>query len=474
MRTQIKYELDLDFQTFKRIEYLALCALAPLLYHFIRAYFRNLPAPRFTRWWDRAMLAIHLVPVTVAGVVIFSSNTALWWEMTRSLLQPSWLFYVVSILAIITIRIFQKDTDAMIMAGGLLIFMAGVALDILDSRNELNIPHMVPYAFIMLILSLALILANRFVRLHNETDRLNVAIGRKAEAFHRFVPTQFLELLGKEDVSDIHLGDFSKLNLCVLFSDLRSFTNLSEAMSVEDNFRFLNSYLQRMAPWIEKNGGFVDKFIGDAVMALFAGRNGDDRLSPVDRALSAAVDMKRELVLYNEHRAVKEYPPIDFGISLHHGDVMLGTVGSRRRLDTTVIGNTVNLASRLESLTRYYGTSILTTSDTVERMLKPSEHTREIDTIIVKGKTKPTVICEIFATDKKEVRDLKHETMPDLREGIERYRAREFKAASDVFREMARRNPEDRLPGIYIKRCEKLEQDPPTENWNGAVRLLHK
>ena len=166
------------------------------------------------------------------------------------------------------------------------------------------------------------------------------------DAFERFVPQEFLRILNKESITDVQLGDQIQEEMTVLFSDIRDFTLLSEKMTPEENFKFTNSYLSRMEPSIRAYHGFVDKFIGDAIMALFP-TNAQD-------AVQAAVDMLQALFEYNQDRSKVHYDPIRVGIGINTGALMLGTVGGQSRMDGTVISDAVNLASRIESMTGVY------------------------------------------------------------------------------------------------------------------------
>ena len=171
------------------------------------------------------------------------------------------------------------------------------------------------------------------------------------ESSRRFVPDQFLGALGKGDITDVALGDAILRDMTVLFMDIRSFTDLSERMSADENLIFLNSLLESILPAIETHDGFVDKHMGDAVMALFPDRPDD--------ALLAAIDLRARLKAYNREREEHGVAAVDVGVGINSGELILGTLGSPRRIDTTVIGSTVNIASRLESLTKEYGIPIL-------------------------------------------------------------------------------------------------------------------
>ncbi|MGD1943886.1 MAG: response regulator [Leptolyngbyaceae cyanobacterium] len=166
------------------------------------------------------------------------------------------------------------------------------------------------------------------------------------QAYGRFVPRQFLHFLNRESIVDVDLGDQAQQHMSVLFADIRDFTTLSEQMTPKDNFKFLNAFLSRMEPAIAEHNGFIDKYIGDAIMALFS-RSADD-------ALQASIAMLQRLHQYNQERLGYHKSPIEIGIGINTGAVMLGTVGGRNRMDSTVISDTVNVAARIERMTRIY------------------------------------------------------------------------------------------------------------------------
>ena len=171
------------------------------------------------------------------------------------------------------------------------------------------------------------------------------------ESSRRFVPDQFLSALGRSDITDVELGDAILRDMTVFFMDIRKFTDLSERMSADENLIFLNSLLESILPAIENHNGFIDKYTGDAVMALFPDRS--------DNALLAAVDLRERVAAFNRERQGGGYVGIDVGVGINSGELILGTLGSSGRIDTTVIGSTVNIASRLESLTKEYGVPII-------------------------------------------------------------------------------------------------------------------
>ncbi|MEG4279349.1 AAA family ATPase [Microcoleus sp. MON1_C1] len=278
------------------------------------------------------------------------------------------------------------------------------------------------------------------IRFTNELFQLN-------KAYERFVPNQFLQFLEKSSIIDVELGDQVQLEMSVLFSDIRDFTTLSESMTPEDNFRFINSYLSRMEPVINENKGFIDKYIGDAIMALFSG--------DADNAVKAGIAMLQSLVEYNQNRANCGYPPIQIGIGINTGTLMLGTVGGPNRMDGTVISDAVNLASRVESLTKNYGVSLLITQSTYSRLENLSQYAiRTLDTVKVKGKSELVTVYEVFDADPPETKAGKLATLELFAEARANYLQGKFAEAARLFAECWRQNQGDRVAKIYWERCQ--------------------
>lgn len=286
-------------------------------------------------------------------------------------------------------------------------------------------------------------------------------------AYGRFVPHDFLQLLKKESIIDVQLGEHVQQNMTVMFSDIRSFTTLSESMTPEENFNFINSYLKRMGPEIRSNKGFIDKYIGDAIMALFPGEP--------EYALKAAVNMLTRLKDYNEHRLRQKYAPIKIGIGIHTGKLMLGTVGEHERMDGTVIADAVNLCSRLESLTKLYGASIVISGDTLNLLQdKAKYNVRFIDKVQVKGKTHPVALYEIYNTDSPRHKELKRQSVDTYMKAIQEYAGGNFKQALAFFKSLLLKQPKDKLYTLYAQRCVRFLKYGAPENWKGITILDSK
>jgi predicted ATPase/class 3 adenylate cyclase len=292
---------------------------------------------------------------------------------------------------------------------------------------------------------------------------ISIENARLYTAYGRFVPHELCAQLGRRSMVDVGLGDQVAREMTVLFSDIRSFTELAERMTPEECFGFVNEYLGRAGPVIRRHGGFIDKYIGDAIMALFPGS--------ADDAVRAAGGLLHELSAFNDDRRERGLPSITIGVGLNTGRVMLGTVGEAGRMDGTVIGDAVNLASRIEGLTKHYGASLLIAGETFDRLTDKTILARPVGRVQVKGKDAPVVLHEVFAADPPALRESKRATLGAFEEGLALYAAGAFAAAAARFRTCA---PDDRPAALYAERCAGLQQTGAPEGWSGVTRFEEK
>lgn len=307
----------------------------------------------------------------------------------------------------------------------------------------------------MILLSLALgdrlrqLKDERELALKNLVEEQERALTKQrlmSDAFARFVPREFLTYLGKEHIEDVVLGDAVERKMAVLFSDIRSFTALSETMSPRENFSFLNSYLRRVGPSVRKHGGFIDKYIGDAVMALFPDQ--------AEAALLTAVDMQRELRDFNHHRLKKNFEPVRIGIGLHAGTLYLGTIGEAERMDSTVISDTVNVTSRIEHLTKKLGASVLISGSLFSQISDTSRfHHRYLGRMPIRGKSEKVDIHEVVDGQSEYLVELYAATLENFNAGIEAFHAKNARAAAEAFDRVLEKNPADRVAALYRERC---------------------
>jgi len=296
------------------------------------------------------------------------------------------------------------------------------------------------------------------------------AIAQMTRIFEKFVPKKFLERVAVGGIENIRAGNVQSMNITTLFSDIRSFTSFSEHLSPAALFEFLNEYLAEMQLPIDEHDGFVDKFIGDAIMALF------DQDGPVQAAAAtrAAIGMQRRLARWNGVRSGGPQLPIVTGIGIHTGSVMLGTLGSSTRIDSTVIGDAVNLASRLESLTKYYGVSIMVSSDTKDLLDATEFETRELDFVSVKGRAAPVSVHEIYQHLEGE-NLMRHRLLSQIfSEARKLYMVREWEKASYLFLDCLKIDSSDATSKVLIGRCKYYMETPPPHEWDGSFVMTSK
>ena len=232
-------------------------------------------------------------------------------------------------------------------------------------------------------------LARSFARMRDAVRTTIVNLQKTNLSIERFVPHAFLKIVGKPSIVDVELGDNKQETMSILFSDIRSFTTLSESMTPDENFAFINAYLEQMGPVIRTHNGFIDKYIGDAIMALFT--NADD-------AVRAGLAMLETLAAFNAERRPAGQPPIGIGIGINSGSLMLGTIGEKQRMEGTVISDAVNLAARVEDLTKTYREPLLISEFTYQQLVDPKAYDiRSVDVVVVKGKTRPVTIYAVHS-----------------------------------------------------------------------------
>jgi len=251
----------------------------------------------------------------------------------------------------------------------------------------------------------------------------------------------------------------------VLFADVRGFTTLTEQLGPQGTVALLNEYFTLMVDCIQQENGMLDKFIGDAIMAAFGIPVGHE--DDADRAVRAAISMIETLNKWNLQRTTDGRLPVNIGIGLNTDTVVSGNIGSSKRMDFTIIGDGVNLAARLESACKQYGSKILISEFTMRR-LKGTYRLREIDLVVVKGKTRPVAIYEVLSYHTRESFPGIGEVMGLFKDGLAAYRARKWDAAIKIFGDCLKINPNDKPSKIYIDRAQFLKQTPPPEDWAGV------
>ncbi|MBL7129006.1 MAG: response regulator [Ignavibacteria bacterium] len=286
-------------------------------------------------------------------------------------------------------------------------------------------------------------------------------------SYERFVPHEFLRTLGHETILDVKLGDQVQKEVTIFFSDIRSYTTLSESMTPKENFNFLNSYLSRVGPIIKKNDGFVNQYYGDGIMALFLGKT--------EKAVTASIEIQKEVLKYNVSRMNKGRKPIIIGVGLHTGLLMLGIIGDELRLDTGVVSDSVNTASRMEGLSKFYSASIIISEMTLSNIDNPDKYNhRFLGKVQVKGKKDIVSVYEFYDGDPEEIKKLKIETKSDFEEGLNLYFKILFADAAVFFKKVVDQNPNDRAARLYLEHCAHFMVQGVPDDWTGIELMVSK
>ncbi|CAA6821311.1 MAG: Adenylate cyclase (EC, partial [uncultured Thiotrichaceae bacterium] len=367
---------DISWEAINKMRYLTTYVALPTFMMFVH----NLYPQEFSK---KVLYAINGLAALFIGMVIFtpvkvSSGTMMPYQI-MTVLACLYTFYVLFRAAQ------QQRADVWWFIIGFISFFLAVLNDVLADQEIIDSILLIPFGLFLFIFSQAFILSRRF-------SRAFIRIEKLTQAYERFVPAEFLANLKQDDIVDVQLGDFTQQTMSVLFADIRTFASMSENMTPQETFTFLNAYLGRMEPAINDNNGFIDKYVGDEIMALFADNAND--------AVNAGLSMLNRLNEYNTERLNKGYSRVKIGIGINTGELMLGTIGARNRMEGTVISDAVNLASRIERLTRSYNTTFLISEHTLKALDKPEQYNiRFVDRVQVEGKKELVAIYEVFDGD---------------------------------------------------------------------------
>ncbi|WP_282124130.1 tetratricopeptide repeat protein [Algibacter mikhailovii] len=287
------------------------------------------------------------------------------------------------------------------------------------------------------------------------------------QATSRFVPSEFLKSVGRETVTEALLGDHMAKEVTVVFTDIRDYTSLAESMTPEQNFKFVNAYVGRVGPLIKKHLGFVNQYMGDGIMALFP--------EQASLALQACIDMQKVIADYNIKRKQEGYNPISVGMGIHTGDLVMGIIGDTYRNDTAIIADTVNTASRMEGITKYYGANIMLSGNSVDTISNKADYNfRFLGKVMAKGKHHAVAIYECFDGDADDVILLKTKTLKTFEKGLKHFFNKEFPKASAIFDQVVLENPHDDVAKYFIKKAAEYTISGVPDDWNKVVNMSEK
>jgi class 3 adenylate cyclase len=415
----------------------AICALAAYAAFFASALRDRLPTPA-------AAAFIAALAAAAAAAIAVPSIAGLVAAAAAAVAALAFL----GLLALSLVLAARGQSRGRLIGAALLVLGASVAAARLLAFSFASAYLVLPAGLAAFGLALLLLLLVKSGNTLDTVESLSDYVESISRTVKSFIPREFLDNLQKSDVTDLRLGDHARKKMTIFFSDIRSFTELSENLTVEENFAFINSYLSRVVPVIRENGGFVDKYIGDAIMALFGGEGG------ADRAIKSAIAMNAKMVEYNGHRAKMGYRPISMGVGVHTGDLMLGVVGVSDRMENTVISDAVNLGSRLQAITKAFNVSLAISEQAFKELEDPGVYKyRFIGKVKVKGKAEPLSVFEIFDGIAPELFERKMKANMFFEQGMLCYYQKDFQGAMYYFKRVLDIIPEDGASEFYLENC---------------------
>ena len=297
-----------------------------------------------------------------------------------------------------------------------------------------------------------------------ESNRLK---DRFLHSASRFIPEQYLEFLEKPAITEVNLGDHVSAEMAVMFSDLRGFTAISEKMTPQENFDFINEYLQLVSPVIQQNEGFIVKFLGDGMMAIFP--------YGVDDAVRAGIEKQEKVREFNAMLAQRGYAPVTVGIGIHVGHMMVGMIGEERRMQGDAFSDNVNLTSRVEGLNKFYGTSMIISEDTRNGLKQPILYRmRYLGRAHVKGREAPLALYEVYEGQPDDLVARREASKEVFERGITLYSQGRFVEAQQAFNAVLEADPEDTTARYYLERCCEWAERTIPAHWDGAIVMVDK
>ncbi len=428
----------MNYDIIIRLEYFGSYLAPAFAMHFLYSIFpKEVPKLLVKSLYSIAILSICFLITPI----YYFSHTILYYQIILVLTPLLLNYYIIKAL------IKKRDYAYLMIIGGVIILLTNFYDYLILNQYIPPSRFAMPYGAMMLSFSQALSILMKYSESFVQNVELTKTLKLTNFMYSRFVPYEFIQLLNKTDITEIRLGDQIQKEMTILFSDIRSYTEYSEEMTPEENFLFLNSYLQVMTPIIQHNNGFIDKYIGDAIMALFS-------QDPED-AVRSAIQMQISLSQYNKLISRSGLQPVRIGIGIHTGKLILGTIGSNDRMESTVVSDSVNIASRIENLTKVYGSKILISFETFLLLDEPENYSfRILDRVKIKGKKKHISVVEILNGYSETVLELYVKTKSLFENSLRLYMQENFNEAKEGFIKVLEQNPFDKAARLYLERSE--------------------
>jgi class 3 adenylate cyclase/CHASE3 domain sensor protein len=290
---------------------------------------------------------------------------------------------------------------------------------------------------------------------------------RMLEGANRFVPVAYVDFLAKDDITQIQLGDHVSAQMPIMWTDIRSFSALSEKMTAAENFQFINDYLKTISPAIREHDGAIVKFVGDGMLSVFP--------FGVEDALQAAITQFELVAEMNRKRKEQGIPTTGLSIGLHYGPMMLGMVGEETRMQGDAFSDNVNLTNRIEGLNKFFGSTFVMSEELYREIDEPERYEiRKVGKVQVKGRQTPLMVYEVLSGDVTNSGSLKIETRAPFEQALRLWWNGAFDEALPLFEQVSRANPEDASARYYCTEAARLVAEGAPAKWDGVLVMVSK
>lgn len=401
--------------------------------------------------WKPAARLGEILSIAMAAVVVVAP--------IRFFISVAQYYHVAAIVTAITIGVTivhalrNKRESAGLFASGIFVLIVAAIHDILRALSIVTTPMLVPIATLVFVLIQSLVLSRQHVLALERAEGFSQSLIKVNQAVTRFLPTEMLQLIGVADVTQITLGHVVEHDMTVLFVDIRGFTRLSERLGPQKSYTFVNEFLGMMGPIVREEGGVIDKYLGDGFLALFPGG--------ATAAVTAGHRLRRAKADFNARFGAEIDGELEFGVGIHSGSLMLGTIGESKRMDTSAISDTVNLASRIENLTKYFQVGLAISAATY-RQLEDSQHrnSRFLGKLPIRGKAESVSVFEMYGGEHVDIVRRKADTTQQFERGVISYFLEDFDDAMIAFKNVLSSYPEDNASSRYLRLAE--QKVPPS------------
>ncbi|WP_061248244.1 adenylate/guanylate cyclase domain-containing protein [Leptospira alstonii] len=438
-----------------RIVYLSFYLIPPITTAFLRALFP-----------EEIKKEIYYAIVFIASIfslIVVSQDPVFFTGTIESYYVFTFLCFAIGFYALALALIRKKPGAIAILIGMSAVFLA-YSQDVFYNKRIIPTFILAPFGLIALIFSEAFLLAKRYSLAFDAVQDMSESLKKVNSSYRLFVPKELLKILNKHDILDIKLGDIVEEEMSLLYNEIRTFSDHSEKMTGKENFEFINSFLGKVGPVIRERDGFIDKYFGEAFLALFPPQP--------EKALESAVEIQRILREFNRERIANGKDPVRSGSGIHTGPILLGTIGEAERMESTVISPSVNVASKIGQLSRMYDSSLLITDSTLFRLTNSSGYFyRVVDRIQIRDQRSIYTVLEVFNGLPENLINSYMNTREEFERGILLFREKHFEEACVVFNRILEKNRADQAARVYLEKSVHNCRFGVPENWQGITLL---